>query len=278
MTEAEWLASDDPVGMLEFLRGSPKGEDSATWWNSSWRVEEPATGIDRRFRHFACSCCRRIWDRIPEACNRDAVATVESYLDGHASAAAVEAALVASSAVEYREGETGRRTEPGYWAVKYLGRGFYKLTAGASALVVSAMVLFMSDPEYGEEARLAFDGCFYTAAGVFLSPFRWPAPVPPAVMAERNAHAHLLRCVFGNPFRPATFDGVRLTPAGLSLAAAAYDDRSLPSGELDPARLAVLSDALEEAGCDDAAILSHLRSPGPHARGCRALDLLLGKE
>lgn len=42
-------------------------------------------------------------------------------------------------------------------------------------------------------------------------------------------------------------------------------------------RLPVLADALEEAGCDDTGLLSHLRGPGPHARGCWVLDLLLGK-
>ena len=47
---------------------------------------------------------------------------------------------------------------------------------------------------------------------------------------------------------------------------------------MKPERLAVLFDALEEAGCDDAEILNHLRSPGPHVRGCWAVDLLLGKE
>jgi hypothetical protein len=41
---------------------------------------------------------------------------------------------------------------------------------------------------------------------------------------------------------------------------------------------AILADALEEAGCTDAAILSHLRGPGPHVRGCWVVDLLLGKE
>jgi hypothetical protein len=39
----------------------------------------------------------------------------------------------------------------------------------------------------------------------------------------------------------------------------------------------VLADALEEAGCADAEILTHLRGPGPHVRGCWALDLVLGK-
>jgi|AGTN01.2.fsa_nt_gi hypothetical protein len=68
-----------------------------------------------------------------------------------------------------------------------------------------------------------------------------------------------------------------LTPQALSLANAAYDDRR-PGGTLDPASLAVLSDALEEAGCGSVELLAHLRSQGPHVRGCWALDLVLGKE
>jgi hypothetical protein len=62
-----------------------------------------------------------------------------------------------------------------------------------------------------------------------------------------------------------------------SLAAGAYEERSLPSGHLDPLRLAVLADALEEAGCADGGLLGHLRAPGPHVRGCWALDLILGQ-
>jgi hypothetical protein len=46
-------------------------------------------------------------------------------------------------------------------------------------------------------------------------------------------------------------------------------------GLLDPDRLPILADALEEAGCDNADILGHLRGPGPHWRGCWPLDLLL---
>jgi hypothetical protein len=92
------------------------------------------------------------------------------------------------------------------------------------------------------------------------------------------AYADLVREVFGNPIRPRRPDPAWLHPTVLSLAGAAYEERSMPAGELDPARLAVLSDALEEAGCTDEAILSHLRSPGPHVRGCWAVDLVLGKE
>jgi hypothetical protein len=78
-------------------------------------------------------------------------------------------------------------------------------------------------------------------------------------------------------------------------------------GTLDPHRLAVLADALEEAGCPQRVtchgcdnesgyrihcdvcegkghagtlphpLLAHLRSPGPHVRGCWCVDLILGK-
>jgi hypothetical protein len=42
-------------------------------------------------------------------------------------------------------------------------------------------------------------------------------------------------------------------------------------------RLPLLADALEDAGCTDADLLGHLRGPGPHVRGCWALDLILAK-
>jgi hypothetical protein len=63
----------------------------------------------------------------------------------------------------------------------------------------------------------------------------------------------------------------------VALAQAAYEQRELPAGTLDLTRLAVLADALEEAGCDQADLLGHLRGPGPHVRGCWAVDLVLGK-
>jgi hypothetical protein len=94
---------------------------------------------------------------------------------------------------------------------------------------------------------------------------------------EPGWFANLVRDVFGNPFRSVAINPVWLTPTVTSLATAAYNERSLPSGELDSSRLAVLADALEKTGCTDADILGHLRSPGPHVRGCWAVDLLLGK-
>ena len=94
---------------------------------------------------------------------------------------------------------------------------------------------------------------------------------------EQLAQCQLVRDVFGDPDRPATVSPACLTPQVVALAQAAYDERELPSGQLDPARLAVLADALEDAGCTDADVLNHCRRPGVHVRGCWAVDLVLGK-
>jgi hypothetical protein len=90
----------------------------------------------------------------------------------------------------------------------------------------------------------------------------------------------VLRDTFGNPFCPASLDPTVLfwhNAAVGRLAQAAYDERQMPAGTLDNGRLAVLADALEEAGCNDPDILHHLRGPGPHVRGCWVVDTILGK-
>jgi hypothetical protein len=109
-----------------------------------------------------------------------------------------------------------------------------------------------------------------------LAGLRGKGNVPLATQAD------LIRDVFGNPFRPPA----SVNPAWLAwntgtvrrLAEAAYEERVLPAGTLDNARLAVLADALQEAGCDDSGLLEHLRGPGPHVPGCFAIDAILGRE
>lgn len=51
-----------------------------------------------------------------------------------------------------------------------------------------------------------------------------------------------------------------------------YDE----TGTLDGHGFLLLADALEELGCEDPAVLSHLRTPW-HLKGCHVLDRLLGK-
>jgi hypothetical protein len=60
-------------------------------------------------------------------------------------------------------------------------------------------------------------------------------------------------------------------PGVVELARTIYEDRAYE-------QLPGLAEALEEAGCDNAALLAHCREPGEHVRGCWVVDLLLGKE
>src|SRR5215471_10934410 len=89
MDEAEWLACEEPRLMLEFLRGRAS---------------------DRKFRLFACGCCRRLWDLLPSDLNRQAVQAIEEYPDtlsrelypeGVFSHPVLGEALCASSSREY---------------------------------------------------------------------------------------------------------------------------------------------------------------------------------
>jgi hypothetical protein len=121
-----------------------------------------------------------------------------------------------------------------------------------------------------EPAVAAEDPAFYAAAATRAS------RRASAREAEWAGQASLLRDIFA-PFSHTHVEPSWLTREALALAQAAYDERQLPEGTLDPARPAVLADALEEAGADGA-ILDHLRGRGPHVRGCHVLDLLLSRE
>ncbi len=93
----------------------------------------------------------------------------------------------------------------------------------------------------------------------------------------------LLRDIIGPlPFRPLPVlpDSLLNWNGGLisGMAKTIYDERLLPSVHLGPFRLSVMADALTDAGCTHAELLEHLRGPGPHCRGCWAVDLLASKE
>lgn len=60
MTEAEWLACEDPEPMLQFVQ---------------------ATAGDRKLRLFAAACLRRVWSRIDDL-GRAAVEAAELFADG----------------------------------------------------------------------------------------------------------------------------------------------------------------------------------------------------
>src|SRR6266498_1055600 len=101
MTEAAWLACDDPRRMLEFLRqGSlphvlddavrsynPEvGEAFAIQRRKGGRLRSrPHANGQRKLWLFACACCRRIWHLLADKRSRGAVELVERLADGLAS-------------------------------------------------------------------------------------------------------------------------------------------------------------------------------------------------
>jgi hypothetical protein len=246
MTEAEWLAATNPEPMLKFL-----------------------TCIRRRkLTLFACACCRRVWDRVQLDESREVIEITERQVEG-----CVEASQWGQSLTKYRSALASARlthslmrrmfaADDAAEVTSYLARR-YDETAGSS-------------PDGDERsAHHAHVAAFFTsrAAGEDTDATR--------IHAEKIAQCAILRDVVGNPFRSSVVatawlawqDGVVV-----KLARIAYDERHLPEGTLDPARLAPLGDALEDAGCTDAELLGHLRGPGPHVRGCWAVDLVLEKK
>jgi hypothetical protein len=205
------------------------------------------SATDRKLRVFACASCRLVWYLFTDERSRRAVEAAERLADG-----AIGDLVAADAAYgAYREAKTADGYDDN------------------------------SDvhPEYA--GHLPFVAWATTQAADFAS--EWVLSLPTAWDdggAFAEAQCGLLRDLFGNPFRPAVVDSVWLTwNSGTvpRLAEAAYQECELPSGHLDMARLALLADTLENAGCDDAEILSHLRSAGPHVRGCWVVDRLTGR-
>ena len=75
-----------------------------------------------------------------------------------------------------------------------------------------------------------------------------------------RSEERLLRCVFGNPFRPVIADPSWLTSTVVALARQMYESR-------DFSAMPILADALMDAGCGNAEVLDHCRGEGPHVRG-----------
>jgi hypothetical protein len=122
-------------------------------------------------------------------------------------------------------------------------------------------------PIYQARKWWASDAAAFTSDAVAKSVTR----MTKAPQVELHAHACLVRCIFGNPFRPVVFAPSWRSETAVALAAGIYEERAFD-------RLPILADALEEAGCDHPDVLNHLRGPGPHARGCGVVDGVLGKE
>jgi hypothetical protein len=209
---------------------------------------------DRRLRLFAVACCRHVWPQLRDERFKAAVELAEQFADGKAARVELRAAWEAAEEAANPFHEEGEDDRVG-WACAYAAY-----------------------PDGSKWSVFAHHYCISGSLDEAVD-LRWNLTSTWDTSLSREA-SRLLREVFGNPFRPVAAHSSWLEWNGgavVKMAQSAYEERSLPSGELDAARLAVLADALEDAGCGDAAVLAHCRGPGEHVRGCWVVDLLLGK-
>jgi hypothetical protein len=200
---------------------------------------------------FACSCGRAQFWRFADPRSRAAVEAAERFADEPVVSDALRAAALAADAA---------------WTDAVYSRGTTPWTHAGKVTALAASKLLAPFRET-ELRPAAFLGAAAQAAAFARQ----------GTKRSRPAQAALLRDLTCNPFRLVKIDPRVRTPTVVSLGEAANEERTLPAGTLDPVRLNILADALEDAGCTDAELLGHLRSPGPHVRGCWALDLILGK-
>jgi hypothetical protein len=204
---------------------------------------------ERQLRLFAVACCRHVWDLLPDQRSRTAVEVAEGYADRLVDAR--QQAGVLGQALAAANRTTGRAAWAPYWAAKR------KITESVWNACEAAL---------DGSVRQAVSRARATGADLASA---WEE----ARSAGAREQARLLRDILGNPFRPAKLDAAWLHwQGGLvpALARRIYDERDFTG-------LAILADALEDAGCDDADVLSHCRSGGDHVRGCHVVDLLLGR-
>ena len=245
MTEQEWLGyAADPRAMLEFLQ----------------RI---GAANEHKFRLFAVACCRLLLGKVwVHPWFARAVHVAERYADGEVSASELE------NAYGY--------PKMGDWRVQLEAEPVQYQLARSQEWNSTAMHACWNAAEV--------EGGFAMADAAALNA-AWAATQPGTVMpddggisaarlvAEQTIQCHLLRDIFV-PFLPVDSPSswlARDQSTFRKIANTIYDDRSFD-------RLPILADALEEAGCTDAAILGHSRQGGEDVRGCWVVDLLLGKQ
>jgi hypothetical protein len=210
MTEAQWLACEDPQAMWEFVS---------------------VTASDRTLRLLAVAFCRCIWPQLRDPRSRTAVEVVERYADGEASEDERVDACITANAADV----IGVNGDAAQAAVHAAMMSHHLYISYESAFSVLLRLLCADEKDASEQME------------------------------------NVIRDIFGNPFCPITFSPSWRTDTAVTLARQMYDSRNFSA-------MPILADALQDAGCDSAAILDHCRGPGPHVRGCWVVDLVLGKE
>ena len=244
MTESDWLSSDSPSRMFRHVRTRLSA---------------------RKLQLLACGCCR-LFEPMFSDDQRRALAVVERHADG----------LTARDEYQAAVEQFGR---------DHMGHVLTTPTGGISALAGVSPTAALSYALMAAVSTPADDGLHRVLdwAAATASRNVGPGQHRTASQAANRKMCEVFREVVGNPFRERETVGPGWVAAGGGVPRGALKvsetARSIAVGvQAEQAfdRLPILADALEDDGCNDDELLSHLRHHSHHLRGCWAVDLVLG--
>ena len=246
MDETRWLTAAYPQPLLTYLR-------------RPGRVARTKAGR-RKLRLFACACCRRLWPALRPG-QQAVIEQAERAADGVTDLSSVHRAWEAAHPLNFG---SGART---FLSVVLSLFGGRPIQTEPTAVPQSAQIELVRTilGHLSRSETWATASVWRPVGGRELTPIRGTEP-----KVERKFQADLVRCLFGNPFRPATIVSAWRTASAVGLARGIHVEFAFD-------RLPILADALEDAGCDVAAALNHCRHERVHTRGCWVVDALLGR-
>jgi hypothetical protein len=282
MTRDEWLASEDPAAMLGYYTG--------TNWLKGRPLGIPVGGSNRKLRLWMCAVTRLMNWTLPNVGER--LAEAEAWADGGPAPRDNYFSFDHSDISPAAESVTTPN-----W-----GRDYGTITQRAKA---DALRDTVGDPF----AIVALPGwrTRETDGSVTYQDCPWLTPQVLSLAQAAYSERVDLPCFECNGSGRVNRNSRYAPETGCMLCRSSGVS---VSQALDPFRLAVLADALEEAGvpqaecgkcidggvsagypgdyircrdCDGSGrvpspLLAHLRANGPHFRGMWSLDLVLGKE
>jgi len=204
----------------------------------------------RRLRVFTLTASQPVLNRVDHAVCHVAAEVGWRLAEGTASDEAIAGSLDALR-VAYEEGCNATRA---HFVAPF---ELWELPR-----LVNVLALLFSEP--GGAARNLIVPLSIVSPGL---------PVPLLTPEETQGCCWLLRDIFGDRGAVLTspwWSDMWRTSNVVSLARSMYESR-------DFSPMPILSDALQDAGCENEDILNHCRSAGPHVRGCWVVDLILGK-
>ncbi len=253
MTEEEWLTFTHPGDVLQSL------------YVRAGQAARKNPAYPEKLRRFAIACCRRM-GRMLAPDELRALDLLDRYCDARdhddlkAARKAIRAGYDASGPWDEHDERDARSSMTG-WARQHakhaLGevhRGKPSQAAGNVYWVAAKVVAALHALDTGKFPPLPINNT--------------PDPQP----EELATQSAIIRDIFGNPFRPVTFNPAWRTDTAVSLAKQMYESQ-------DFSAMPILADALQDAGCDSEEVLKHCRDAKQvHVRGCWVVDLVLGKE